>query len=581
MFTSHIVKVVGGKLLYGAVCLLAAVLLVVAGYAHQVVGLVSATGKGIAIPGSARAGSPVTGAMNILVMGLESRTNYQGQTLSAALLTAMHAGSVNGVNNDGVGSQDTNTLILMHIFAGGQKAVGFSIPRDDLVTYPQAYDGQTEGKIDGAYAYAYYAYVNQYTGTESTYDLYLHANQAGQAATIATVQSVTGQHIDHFVEVNLAGFYTLAQVFNGIEVCIKPAAAQGGFPARANLTDIDTLVYPPTDNSGFNAYKDGYNATKGGAQYLHLSAAQSLAFVRSRDTLPGVDLGRTYRQQATIDYVIYELKHEGVFTDFGKLNSLLTTASQYLITDSTFDLLDFTTDMRALSGQNLSFQTLPFMPENDVPVPGYPDPQDVNVIDVPAIQRLVKDAFAPPPAAAQPSATTKAAKGKTAAKKAVTVPAPSAVTVDVYNGDLDASGLAAQVSQALVALGYTAGVIENASAQSQTVLSGTQVFYGAGASAGAQQIATQFGTTAAALRTLPAGHVEVLIGSTVTEVPAGIAPATAAAGTQSTGAQLIGARAAAGSSDTPAPASTTGAGSGTGGTVVVAPGAKYGIPCVY
>ena len=137
--TAHVVKMIAGKMLYVVVCLFAAVLLVVAGYAHKVVGQVNATGKGITIPGS-----PSVGAMNILVMGLESRTNYEGQTLSAGLLTAMHAGSVNGVNNDGVGSQDTNTLILIHIFAGGKKAVGFSISRDDLVTYPQAYDGQTD-----------------------------------------------------------------------------------------------------------------------------------------------------------------------------------------------------------------------------------------------------------------------------------------------------------------------------------------------------------------------------------------------------------------------------------------------------
>ena len=56
-----------------------------------------------------------------------------------------------------------------------------------------------EGKIDGAYAYAYVQYVNQNVGKESNADLYLHANQAGQAATIATVSAVTGQKIDHFV----------------------------------------------------------------------------------------------------------------------------------------------------------------------------------------------------------------------------------------------------------------------------------------------------------------------------------------------------------------------------------------------
>jgi len=389
-------KAIAGKLLYGLICLGAAVLLVVAGYAHKVVGQTTELGNGIAIAGSSRS-SPTVDAMNILVMGLESRTNYQGQTLPNSLLTAMHAGSASAVAAGQLGSQDTNTLILIHIFAGGQKAVGFSIPRDDLVTYPHAYDGQTEGKIDGAYAYAYTQYVSENQGKESSSNLYLNANRAGQTATVDTVQSVTGQHIDHFAEVNLAGFYYLASAFGGIEVCIVPAPASvepDGLGGGANLTDSDPLT--GTDNSGFNAYLDGYNKKKGGPQYLHLSAPQALAFVRARDTLPGIDLGRTKRQQATIDYVIYQLKHEGAFTAVGKLDSLLSTAGQYLITDSTFNLLDFATDMGALSGQNLSFQTLPFTPENNVYVPGYPGLQDVNIINLPAIKKLVSDAFTPP-----------------------------------------------------------------------------------------------------------------------------------------------------------------------------------------
>jgi anionic cell wall polymer biosynthesis LytR-Cps2A-Psr (LCP) family protein len=570
VISSHLAKLIAGKAVYAVVCLFAAVLLVVAGYAHKVVGQVNATGKGVTI-----AGSPSVGAMNILVMGLESRTNYEGQTLPESLLTAMHAGNASSVSAGEVGSQDTNTLILIHIFAGGKKAVGFSISRDDLVTYPQAYDGQTEGKIDGAYAYAYVQYVSDHFGKEDSKDLYLHANQAGQAATIATVQSVTGQKIDHFVEVNLAGFYYLASAFNGIEVCIQPAPAQGGFGPGANLTDY--VPATGTNNSGFNAFKDGYNSKKGGAQYLHLSAAQSLAYVRARDTLPGVDLGRTKRQQAVIDYVIYQLQHEGVFGDISKLNALLGTADQYLITDTGFNLLDFATDMRALSGQDLSFQTLPYTPENDVPVPGYPGPQDVNIIDVPYIQQLVKSAFDPP----SPATGAKTA-AKSTASPVPTAPAAS-VTVDVYNGDPTAAGLAGQVSQALVGLGYKAGKIENASAQTQPVQPGTQIFYGAGAAGNAQQVALQFGASATALGSLPADHVEVLIGSTVTAVPAGIAPtSTATAGTQSVGAQVIGSRTAADPTTTPTPTSTAGTGSsGTGGTVTVAPNAPYGVPCVY
>src|ERR1700734_281505 len=188
---------IAGKVGYAASCLLAAVLLVTSGYAHKVDGLVTGLASSNAISGGAQ-----TGAMNILLMGLESRTDYQGQTLPSGLLTAMHAGSVYGVNNEGVGGQDTDTLILIHIFAGGQKAFGFSIPRDDLVTFPHpTYLGITQGKIDQAYDFAYNESLGQTVGSsDSSHERYLLANRAGEAFEIATVQSVTGVHIDHFVE---------------------------------------------------------------------------------------------------------------------------------------------------------------------------------------------------------------------------------------------------------------------------------------------------------------------------------------------------------------------------------------------
>ena len=85
----------------------------------------------------------------------------------------MHAGSVASCEDQTVGAEDTDTLILVHIFAGGQKAVGFSIPRDDLVTYPKAYyDGITTGKIDQAY---YFAYV---TSLDSTYGSSMSSHRA-------------------------------------------------------------------------------------------------------------------------------------------------------------------------------------------------------------------------------------------------------------------------------------------------------------------------------------------------------------------------------------------------------------------
>jgi anionic cell wall polymer biosynthesis LytR-Cps2A-Psr (LCP) family protein len=483
---------------YAIACIASAVVLVVAGYAYEVVGLTNALGAGV------RLGSgPSAGAMNILVMGLESRTTLQGQDLSVKQLTETHSGNEAAVEAGLEGSQDTDTLILIHIFKGGQKAVGFSIPRDDVVNFPHAtYDGLTEGKIDAAYAYAYDQSLEQTSGSSmSRAQRYLAANRAGQLFEVQTVESVTGVHIDHFIESDIIGFYELAEQFGGLEICIRPAPAQGGFRAGANLSDYDPLT--GTDNSGFSAYHDGYNGRKRGRQYLHLNAAQSLAYVRSRDTLPGVDIGRTARQQAAIEYILWKLKTGGVLTDIQAITTMLSGAQSYLMYDSGWNLLDFAQDMRALSTSNLHFTTLPEISTNNVYVPGYPSAQSVNYIDVPLIQQQVSQAFYGSPV----------------------VPATaSSVKVSVYNGS-GTTDLATDVSADLTAMGYKAGAVADSSAQSQPVSADTEVFYGPGSAAGAnaQLIANVMGVQSATpLSSLAPGRVEVLLGSQVTAQAPGL-----------------------------------------------------------
>jgi LCP family protein required for cell wall assembly len=549
LFSARLGRIIAGKVGYAVACFLAAMLVVVSGYAHKAVADLNAIGGGITIGGSSS-----VGAMNILVMGLESRTNFQGQCLSASLLTAMHAGNVASCADQTVGSQDTDTLILVHIFAGGQKAVGFSIPRDDLVTYPKAYyDGITTGKIDQAYYFAYVTSLDSTYGTSiSAKERYQQANDAGQAAEIATVESVTGVHIDNYVVMNLAGFFALAQDFGGVEVCVTPTTVNG--TEDANLSD---------QASGWNAVADGYNLKKGGSQYLHLAADQALAFVRDRDSLPDTDLSRTHRQQAVIDYVIWQLKHENAFSDIGQLTALLNDADQYIITNKGFNLSEFATNMGALTGKNLRFYTLPVAGFSDVELNG--SMQDVNNIDLGYIQKVVNTAFNPPAPVAKSAAPA-------AKKKAVAVPPASTVTVDVYNGG-STSGLASSVSQALVSLGYKEGAIADAPA-GQTVTSGTQVFYGAGASANAAKIAGKIGANASALAALPAGHVEVLLGTASTVVPAGLSSSSSSSPSSSSSVSP--------SSSTSSSQSAAAADNGdAGGAVTVGANARYGIPCVY
>jgi LCP family protein required for cell wall assembly len=441
----------------------AALVLAVSGFSYFFVSDVSSIGGSHAINSG-----PSIGAQNILLMGLESRTDWNGNILPNDILRALHAGSRQGIEN-GVGGNATNTLILIHIPAGGKKAVAFSIPRDDWVNFPQTYDGQTQGKIDQAYGDAMAEKQSQLYQQDPKMprnQIAFQGNEAGRAAAVATVEMLTGVHIDHFAEVNLDGFYELAKVLGGVQVCLK------------NPVPLDTY-------SGFYAKKAGYQ---------HLNAKMALAFVRQRHGLLNGDLDRTHRQQAFLDSIMQELRTQGVLSDLGKINSLLGVAKKYVITDSGWDLLDFATQMRGLNSSNLTFHTYPIV--QYATIAG----QSANQVDPAVIQKITQQAFYPAPAAsgsARPTASSTPSINAAQAAK---------TTVDVYNGG-STPGLASQVQNALVKDGFKAGLVGNTGA-----LTATQVLYGTGSAASASQIAKLFGVSATASTAVAAGHVQVMLG---------------------------------------------------------------------
>jgi LCP family protein required for cell wall assembly len=478
-----------GKAGYALSCVAAALVLAVSGFSYFVVRDVNSIGGSHAINSG-----PSIGAQNILLMGLESRTDWNGNVLPNDILKALHAGSRQGVLYGNVGGNATNTLILIHIPAGGKKAVGFSIPRDDWVTFPEAYDNQTQGKIDQAYGLALAAKESelrqQHPGM-SQKQVAFGGNEAGRAAAVATVEQLTGVHIDHFAEVNLDGFYELAKVLGGVQVCLK------------NPVPLDSY-------SGFYAKRAGYQ---------HLNAKMALAFVRQRHGLTNGDLDRTHRQQAFLASVMQQLRTEGVLSDLTKINSLLSVAKQYVITDSGWNLLDFATQMRGLNSSNLSFHTLPI--QGYIQIAG----QDANQVDVPHIQQLVHQTFYPVPST--PASSRPQPSGTASVSPAVA----ARTTVDVFNGG-GIPGLAGQVSTALVKDGYKAGQVGNT-----TALTTTQVLYGAGSAASAGKIASLFGVTATSSASVAAGHVQVMLGSNATVPGATPTASSSAVSLPTTGAQ--------------------------------------------
>jgi LCP family protein required for cell wall assembly len=469
---------------YMLTCVFSALVLVVSGLSYFIVRDVSSIGASHAIIG----GSSI-GPQNILLMGLESRRDWNGNVLPANILKALHAGSVQGVKN-GVGGNDTNTLILLHIPAGGKKAVGFSIPRDDWVNFAGTVGSQQQGKIDQAYGvsmfYAQQQLKQQNPGISQS-QLAFQGNEAGRKAAVDTVEQLTGVHIDHFAEVNLDGFYELANVLGGVQVCLN------------------------------HAVKDANSGADFRAGYQHLDASQALAFVRQREGLPNGDLDRTHRQQAFLDAVMEQLHTEGVIGDLTKIQALLSVAKQYVITDAGWNLLDFASQMQDLTSGNLVFHTLP--------IKGYAtiNGQDANVVNPVDIRNIVQSTFYPKPAApASSPASPPQPPGTPAAE----------TTVDVLNGS-QTPLLASKVSAAMVQAGFKAGEVGNATSRTTTA-----VLYGTGEAANASRIASAFGVTAAAGASVAPNHVEVLIGADTTTGPT-ISPATSSSTPSSSPASVI------------------------------------------
>jgi LCP family protein required for cell wall assembly len=317
-----------------------------------------------AIPRSkALQGAPQSknGDTNILLIGLDSRRDNEGNPIPKELTKLLRVGPAS------IGGYNTNTLILIHVPADGKKAVAVSIPRDNYVNVP----GYGMKKIKEAYSYAKYAEDSKLYKEGIKQPLRERLSRdAGRVATLATVSQFLDVPIDHFAEVNMIGFYDLANALGGIQVCLNKAV---------NDTKYSGAVFP--------------------AGLQTISGADALKFVRQRHGLPNGDLDRTHRQQAFIAGVITKFRTQGIFGDIGKISALLDVAKKDVVIDSGFDVLGFLPQAKALTSGNIKFHTLP--------IEGYVmrNSQSVNLVDEVKIRKIVQDLFNPKPKDPKASAT--------------------------------------------------------------------------------------------------------------------------------------------------------------------------------
>lgn len=167
-----------------------------------------------------------TKGFTYLLVGSDSR-----EGLTAAQKKEYATGNAEG--------RRTDSIILVHVPESGGKPALVSIPRDSYVPIP----GHGSNKINAAFALG------------------------GPNLLVQTVEQVTDLHLDGYVEIGFAGFASVVDSVDGVDICV---------PFR------------------MNDKKAGINLKKG-CQVL--DGKNALGFVRARYSDPRGDIGRAERQR--------------------------------------------------------------------------------------------------------------------------------------------------------------------------------------------------------------------------------------------------------------------------------------------
>ena len=249
-------------------------------------------------------------AVNYLVVGSDTR-----EGLSKEELRQLRVGST----KTAAGAR-SDTMMLVHISKSRENAVVISIPRDSLVTVPAhiGLDGKTEvpatqAKINAAFAWG------------------------GAPLLIRTLEAETNLLIDHYVEVNFAGFRDVVDALGGIQVCSKVAIDD----PKSHLV-MDAGVHT-------------------------LNGIEALKYVRTRDFDGLGDIGRMQRQQQFVSAVFRKATSTGVLLNPFKLKNLVDAVFKTVKTDETLnqgDIVNLAKQIKNLSPSKMRTMTIPLQTSN-------------------------------------------------------------------------------------------------------------------------------------------------------------------------------------------------------------------------
>ncbi|ROP52792.1 LytR family transcriptional attenuator [Streptomyces sp. PanSC9] len=241
----------------------------------------------------------VRGAQNILLIGSDTR-----------------AGDGNDEYGRDLGSERSDTTILLHLAADRRSATAVSLPRDLMVDVPgcRRPDGSRSEPVFAMFNYAF--------------------EVGGSACTIRTVEKLTGIRVDHHMVVDFSGFKEMVDAVDGVQVCLKEP-----------MNDKAAKLKLP-------------------AGRVTLDGEQALGYVRARKSLGnGSDTDRMERQQRFLGALVDKVQSNDVLLNPVKLYPVLDAATSSLTTDpelaSLRGLYQLVRGLRDIPTEHVQFLTVP------------------------------------------------------------------------------------------------------------------------------------------------------------------------------------------------------------------------------
>jgi|GEM_PF-1148500 len=218
----------------------------------------------------------------------------QGQTMGLVFPSALSPGSrVNllfaGIPGQGYNGENmTDTIIIINSGPKGESPVGFSIPRDLLVKFPQQ---------------NYYTKINALYGSSED-------KKEGIRLLESAIKEVTGLNIDYYFVFDLNGVKNIIDALGGIDVTVQNDIYDPKFPA-------------PYDSYETFSLKRGVH---------HLDGETALKYLRSRNNPEG-DFSRIKRQQEVLNILKNKITALNFVWDFPTILSLWKNFNSHTSTD--------------------------------------------------------------------------------------------------------------------------------------------------------------------------------------------------------------------------------------------------------